>query len=69
MVSNSKFNEFKKELDEVAKYIVLSLREHIFKENNILYPTALEAIDEKESWKRTKKECDKIGYCCFTPER
>lgn len=62
------FNEFKIKLDVVAKYIVFTLRDHIFKENNILYPTALEVINEKESWERMKKECDKIGYCCFTPQ-
>jgi hypothetical protein len=22
----------------------------------------------KEEWEQVKKECDKIGYCCFTPE-
>lgn len=63
------FNEFKTKLDRIAKYIVFTLRDHIFKENNMLYPTALEIINEKESWERMKEECDKIGYCCFTPER
>ncbi|MCF7907448.1 MAG: DUF438 domain-containing protein [Candidatus Omnitrophica bacterium] len=63
------FNEFKSELAATAGYIMFTLREHIFKENNILYPTAIEIIDEQESWDRMKKECDTIGYCCFTPER
>ena len=67
-VSKTDFNEFKKQLDEVIRYIVPALREHIFKENNILYPTALQVIKDKEVWKKLKVECDKIGYCCFTPQ-
>lgn len=62
------FKEFKVKLEEAIKFIVFTLREHIFKENNILYPMALEAIKEEKTWGRMKKECDKIGYCCFTPK-
>ncbi len=53
------------EIVELADYLSLNLRDHIFKENNILYPSAL---DELEGWKRIKEESDEIGYCCFTPE-
>ncbi len=38
------------------------------KENEILYPMALEVIKEKEIWQKMKVTADKIGYCCFTPE-
>lgn len=62
------FAAFKRRLDPAAKFIVLTLRDHIFKENNILYPAALAAIPEPEVWARMKQECDAIGYCCFTPE-
>lgn len=61
------FSDFKENLNRVAKSIVMILRDHIFKENNILYPTALQVIEEKDVWKRMKDDCDKIGYCCFTP--
>ena len=40
------FNEFKEKVDEVAKYIIFNLRDHIFKENYILYPTTVESIKE-----------------------
>jgi DUF438 domain-containing protein len=63
------FKEFKKKLDAVAKFLVLTLRDHIFKENNILYPAALQVIPEAEVWQRMKLACDGIGYCCFTPPR
>jgi len=62
------FPRFQRELDETARFIVTVLREHIFKENNILYPTALDVIGEDEkTWAGMKDECDTIGYCCFTP--
>lgn len=63
------FNTFKKTLDEVAKYIVFNLRDHIFKENYILYPSALEAINDEAVWDDMKKRCDEIGYCNFTTEK
>ncbi|MGN2339551.1 DUF438 domain-containing protein [Clostridium cagae] len=62
------FNEFKEKVDDTAKYIVFNLRDHIFKENYILYPTAIETIKGKEIWKDMKKKCDEIGYCGFTPK-
>ncbi|MEK6577290.1 MAG: DUF438 domain-containing protein [Nitrospirota bacterium] len=62
------FNTFRKRLDATARFIVMTLRDHIFKENNILYPMALQVIQDKNSWDKMKTECDKIGYCCFTPE-
>lgn len=62
------FNTFKKRLDTISRFIVPTLRDHIFKENNILYPMALQVIQEKNIWDKMKTECDKIGYCCFTPE-
>ena len=66
-VSHIDFRDFAKQLDEVVRFLVPMLREHIFKENNILYPTALEVIDNTEVWLRLKADCDKIGYCCFNP--
>jgi len=66
-VSPINFIEFKQEVDETAKYIIFNLRDHIFKENYILYPTAIEAIKENEVWQDMKRRCDEIGYCGFTP--
>ncbi len=66
-VGKMDFMDFKDRLDDVVKFIVPTLRDHIFKENNILYPTALEVIEDESIWANLKQECDKIGYCCFTP--
>jgi DUF438 domain-containing protein len=62
------FDELKQRLDKIVEFIVPTLREHIFKENNILYPAALQVIEDESIWENLKAECDKIGYCCFTPQ-
>lgn len=59
--------EFKKKFAEVSSKLVQNLRDHIFKENNILYPAALEVVP-KALWKKIGENADKIGYCCFTPK-
>jgi DUF438 domain-containing protein len=61
------FEEAKKAIDEVSKYIVFHLRDHIYKENYILYPTAIDAIKDKALWEDMKNRADVIGYCGFTP--
>jgi hypothetical protein len=66
-VAKMDFEDFKSRLDDVIAFIVPTLRDHISKENNILYPTALEVIEDESTWIKLKEECDKIGYCCFTP--
>ncbi len=61
--------KFKAALDDVESKLVFTLRDHIFKENNILYPTALEVIADKSMWADMKQRCDQIGYCSFTPKQ
>lgn len=43
------------------------LSRHFYKENTILFPTALEVLEEGE-WTSVREQFDDIGYCCFTPE-
>ncbi|MBI2937427.1 MAG: DUF438 domain-containing protein [Thaumarchaeota archaeon] len=57
----------KAKLDQTSKALIVTLRDHIFKENNILYPTALQSIKGEEAWNKIKMQCDQVGYCCFTP--
>ena len=66
-VENINFNKFKEELNEHVQHVVLTMRDHIFKENNILYPTAKEVIAE-DVWEDVKRKADEIGYCSFSPE-
>ncbi|MEM2247845.1 MAG: DUF438 domain-containing protein [Thermoproteota archaeon] len=56
-----------KRVREIGSYIVSVLGDHIYKENNILYPLALRVVPENE-WSKIREEFDGIGYCCFTPK-
>ena len=60
------FGDFKKELGETATSLNSLLSSHIFKENNILFPTALRLVTKQE-WTEALEDFDEIGYCCFTP--
>jgi PAS domain S-box-containing protein len=60
------FEDFKKQLGEVAKPLCDILPSHFFKENSILFPTALQVVTSEE-WEGARREFDEIGYCCFTP--
>jgi len=59
--------EFRRRLEKATKYIVPAMREHIFKEEHILYPIAVDVIKERV-WERIKDLCNEIGYCCFESE-
>ena len=63
---NYGFSEFKGKVIELGGYLSQQLPSHIFKEDNILYQIGLQVLSPEE-WVEVKKECDKIGYCCFTP--
>jgi PAS domain S-box-containing protein len=62
----SDFKDFKEQLSAAAEALNSLLPNHFFKENNILFPTALRVVTDEE-WKEARKEFDEIGYCCFTP--
>ncbi|MDP2939452.1 MAG: DUF438 domain-containing protein [Candidatus Omnitrophota bacterium] len=61
------FKEFLEGITPLIEFLTKNLEEHIYKEDNILYPMALEVL-EKEEWKEVRKKFDAIGYCCFAPE-
>ncbi len=60
------FEAFKGKVLEYGEFIAEGLESHIFKEDNILYQIALQVLTP-EDWEQVKKDCDKIGYCCFKP--
>jgi PAS domain S-box-containing protein len=60
------FFDFKKKLVDTAKPLSSQLSNHYFKENNVLFPAALQTIKEGE-WRDIREEFDEIGYCCYTP--
>ena len=63
---STSYEEFVKELSEVGGYIANVLRDHILKEDNILYPAALKTLEPQE-WPEVLAEFEEIGYCSFTP--
>lgn len=64
-ISLEKIEAFKKDINFAIPELLTSLREHIFKENNILYPMAFRTITDENKWLEMKKKCDEIGYCSF----
>ncbi|MFW6038415.1 MAG: hemerythrin domain-containing protein [Candidatus Saliniplasma sp.] len=52
------------DVKEILFDIITDIRMHTFFESDMLYPTALEILDD---WEEIKKESDKIGYCKFEP--
>ena len=66
-VGGGGFGAFKKEVGEIITFIAGNLREHIYKENTVLYPAALRLITDPATWEEIREKCDAIGYCCFTP--
>ena len=61
------FEDFSGKLEEKALLLQETLSNHFYKENKILFPTALKVIEEKE-WEGVREGFDELGYCCFTPE-
>ncbi|MDT8902472.1 hemerythrin domain-containing protein [Anaeroselena agilis] len=59
------FEAFRRELGELAAYIVYNLGDHIYKENHIMFPAAVRLVREEGLWPRLKERCDEIGYCNF----
>lgn len=60
------YSDFVKKVKELAGYVIENLPNHIYKEDNILYPMAIKVIPESK-WLKIREDCDRIGYCCFTP--
>jgi len=61
------FQDFKAQLAETAQFLNNALSSHVFKENNILLPTAIRVATEQEL-KDVRREFGEIGYCSFTPQ-
>lgn len=53
---------------KIAEELAILISEHFYKENKILFPTALKVISDEE-WKEIRKEFDEIGYCCYKPDK
>lgn len=65
-IGEKSFPEFLELVGPIIEFLTKNLEEHIYKEDNILYPMAFETL-EKSEWKDVRKKFDAIGYCCFAP--
>lgn len=52
---------------EMADEAIGKVREMIFKEENILFPMAMDTLSEDE-WKKILEDSDEIGYCLIQPD-
>jgi DUF438 domain-containing protein len=59
------FDEFKRSLDQIVCYIVPLKQEHIFKEDNMLYPIAFGLITEETAWCQLHVMWEQAGYSGF----
>ena len=50
-------------LKSITRYLLKRMRENLFQEDNILYPIALEIVNDEDIWQKMKGVCDDIGYC------
>jgi uncharacterized protein len=64
-VERMAFHKWKEQWDEALGGFARGTREHIFKEDNILYPKALKVIQDPQIWDSIKAACDEIGICCL----
>lgn len=57
------FSVFKTQLASLTKYLCPALKEHLFQEDHVLFPLAVEIIDSPDIWNKLKSVCDQIDYC------
>ena len=57
---------FARQLQDAASPLAEMLASHFHKENNILFPAAMNVIADDE-WPEVKRQFDDLGYCAFTP--
>lgn len=56
--------EVRKRLDERVRFIALLLRDHFFKEAFVVFPVALHAIKDHDTWRRMGQEYERINRDC-----
>ncbi|MFB6290939.1 MAG: DUF438 domain-containing protein [Candidatus Bipolaricaulia bacterium] len=60
------FEKFTSKVERIGRYLVEGMNDHIYKENNILYPAAGDVLED-EDWEEIKGKFDQMGYTFFTP--
>jgi DUF438 domain-containing protein len=65
LIEKTDFEQWLGSFDNAVHDFVPAVREHIYKEEHILYPEAVKAIHDPQVWDDMKTACDDIGLCCF----
>ena len=68
--AKSKLTDYQGNKDEVVavlNHVIKEVSEMIFKEENILFPMALQTLTEDE-WVKMADESDEIGFCLVAPQ-
>lgn len=60
-----KLRDFKSKLMALAKYLYPVIKEHIFVENNIVYPISVDTFRDNILWSQIKELRDSMGYAMF----
>ena len=60
------YNQDKKSVLDSVSFVIHDVTEMIFKEENILFPMALQTLTEDE-WLKIAHESNEIGYCLTSP--
>lgn len=55
--------EFKVRLDSSCEFVINAFGEHLFVENYIVFPLAVERITDPKVWESLRSCCDEMGYC------
>ncbi|MBU0519300.1 PAS domain-containing protein [bacterium] len=65
-IGSKPYADFTSELSKQSRNLQQRLMDHFFKENNILFPMALDVLSESE-WEEVTAQFKQIGYCEFSP--
>ena len=62
-LENIGLEDFKLSLSDTTKRLTALMADVLAQEDSILYPLALNAVEDDEHWKQLKQTCNEIGYC------
>lgn len=57
------FKNFKTRLMASVRYLAPLLREHLFREDQAIFPLAVSMVEDENVWKRLQTICNEIDYC------
>jgi len=60
--------ELKQKIEELVQPTFQTIKDLFYKEENIMYPTALEVLSEQD-WAKIYAQSDEVGYSLITPDK